>query len=73
MIQPGTIWRHFKGNLYAVLCIAIDTETGEEMVIYHRLNDPDEKEWCRSKKMFLEELDKEKYPDAQQVYRFEQV
>lgn len=35
-IKPG-IWRHFKGNEYRVLCIAVHSETLEPMVVYQAL------------------------------------
>ncbi len=36
MIEPG-VYRHFKGNMYEVLCTATHSETLEEMVVYRAL------------------------------------
>ena len=34
-IQAGQFYRHFKGNLYKVICIATDSETNEKVIIDH--------------------------------------
>ena len=64
------VYRHFKGNYYLVEDVALDSETEEEMVVYRKLYG-DGSLWVRPKKMFLEEVDRKKYPDANQRYRFE--
>lgn len=64
------IYKHFKGNYYLVEDIALDSETKEECVVYRSLYG-DGGLWIRSKKMFLSEVDHEKYPDVTQKYRFE--
>jgi len=66
------IYRHFKGRFYIVDGVALDSETQEEMVIYRKLYG-DNGLWVREKNMFLSEVDREKYPDVAQKYRFELV
>ena len=71
-LKPGDIVRHFKGNEYEILCIALDSETQEELVVYRALYG-EGRIWVRKKEMFLSPVDREKYPDARQAYRFELV
>ena len=67
--QQGQIYRHFKGNMYEVLAIAMHTETMEEMVVYKEVDG--EKTYARPLDMFISKVDKEKYPDVSQTFRFE--
>ena len=68
-IKVGNIYKHFKGMKVKVITLAKDSETLEDMVVYEHL---DTKEvWVRSYKMFISKVDKEKYPDILQEYRFE--
>lgn len=69
-IEIGATYKHFKGNLYRVENIAKHSETGEDYVVYRQMYG-EESLWIRPLDMFLEKVDKEKYPDVVQEYRFE--
>ena len=71
-MQPGDTVRHFKGNLYEILHFAHDSETREEVVVYRALYG-ERGVWVRPKDMFFSPVEREKYPDAAQEYRFERV
>ena len=69
-LKLNGIYKHFKGDFYLVENIAIDSETGEKMVIYRALYEENTL-FVRDKDMFLSEVDHEKYPNIKQKYRFE--
>ena len=68
-IKINGIYKHFKGTMMEVLMVATHSETQEEMVIYRHLTDG--KIWARPYEMFAEKVDKIKYPEIDQEYRFE--
>lgn len=72
MPVPGNFYRHFKGNIYQIKDIATHSETGEKMVVYQAMYPPFGT-WVRPLAMFLEKVDRKKYPDVKQRYRFEQI
>jgi len=69
-LEIGAVYKHFKGNLYRVEDVAKHSETGETYVVYRQMYG-EESLWIRPLDMFLEEIDREKYPDAEQKFRFE--
>lgn len=44
------LYKHFKGNVYIVIGMATNTETMEDLVIYHQLGK--KKIWARPRSMW---------------------
>ena len=69
-MKAGDIYRHFKGNRYEIVAVAEDCEDGSPQVVY-KARYPPYKIYVRPYFDFVEELDKNKYPRAEQKHRFE--
>lgn len=69
-VVPGTVYKHFKGNLYVVLNVAVHSETKEKMVVYQAMYG-NRDVYVRPFKMFTSGVDHKKYPDVKQELRFE--
>ena len=66
------VYKHFKNNYYILEDVAENSETGEMYAVYRQLYG-NNKLYIRPLDMFLSKVDKEKYPNVKQEYRFEYV
>lgn len=76
-IKVGNIYKHFKNKYYVVIDIVNDCESNNDdeykkIVIYRALYG-EYLTWARPYEMFASEVDRDKYPDVEQKYRFEDV
>ena len=71
IINIGNKYKHFKGDTYIVTNIAYDSEDLSKKVIYENIKT--NKVWVREYRIFNSLVDKEKYPNVNQKYYFEEV
>lgn len=69
-LKINGVYRHFKGDYYLLTDVATHSETKEKYVVYRGLYGNNEL-YIRPFDMFFSEVDKEKYPEVKQQYRFE--
>ena len=77
-IKVNGLYKHFKGHIYKVIALGYDSEKyngknkdESRLVIYE--NVVNKEVWVRPYDMFNSKVDKEKYPDINQEYRFEEI
>ena len=69
-LMKNRVYKHFKDDLYFVVDIAEHSETGEMLVVYRALYG-EGKLYVRPYDMFISKVDRDKYPDVEQEYRFQ--
>lgn len=69
-LKINGVYKHFKGDCYVVEDVATHSETKEKYVVYRGLYGNNEL-YIRPYDMFLSKVDKVKYPNVEQEYRFE--
>ena len=69
-IIPGRVYKHFKGDLYLVEDVVLHSETKEKLVLYRALYGKGLR-YVRPYEMFASKVDKQKYPNVEQEYRFQ--
>ncbi len=71
-VKQGEIYRHFKGPFYYIICVGLDSETRERIVVYQHL-DGSGMICTRPESMFLEEIENRSDNMTGQKYRFERI
>lgn len=76
-VEIGKRYRHFKGKTYIVLHVALDSETNNDenprKLVVYQAEYGDKLIWVRDYDMFLSKVDRKKYPEVEQIYRFERI
>lgn len=70
-IPAGTVVRHFKNKEYIVVGYAEHVDGGR--AVYYQAKYGENKYYVREYAEFMSEVDREKYPEVTQKYRFEVV
>ena len=70
-IKVNSLYKHFKGHIYKVIAIAKDSEDLSLKVVYENVETKEI--WIRNYNEFISLVDKTKYPEVSQKYRFEEI
>ena len=66
----GEVWTHFKKKDYRIIGVAEHTENKKKFVVYRAMYGRFELYVCPYE-MSMSPVDRDKYPNAKQKYRFE--
>ena len=74
-VVKGQIYKHFKGTIHKIVCLAYDSETKEDIIVYRPLYErEDSMLWTRPASMFFEEIDENRKDNVTgQKHRFELI
>lgn len=69
--MEGKLYKHFKGHIYRVICLAKSSSDLTLKVVYENIETHEI--WVRDYEEFTSLVDKDKYPSIKQKYRFELI
>ncbi|MFR5856210.1 MAG: DUF1653 domain-containing protein [Bacilli bacterium] len=70
-VKVNSLYKHFKGHIYKVIAIGKDCEDESLKVIYQNIETKEI--WIRDYDDFISLVDKDKYPEIKQKYRFVEI
>lgn len=70
-VQLKRVYKHFKGDYYIVEDVALSSDDINITYVIYRKLYGDGSLFIREKNDFLGKVNKEKYPDVEQEYKFE--
>lgn len=70
ILVNGMQYRHFEGTIYKIIAIATHATSGETFIVYES---PDHHVFTEPYDHFVQKVDRKKYPEATQKFRFEAV
>lgn len=68
--KKGEVWKHFKGKSVTIIEVAKYSEDATKRMVVYKCPDG---VYARPLDMFMSKVDRAKYPNATQEYRFEVV
>lgn len=66
--DPGTKYRHFKGQIYSIVAIGTSEKTTDKVIVYE---DANHNVHSKMEDDFAGRVNREQHPNATQEFRFE--